>query len=375
MNHFLAKLVTCIIYPKEKRKQIRRVLYGLDTKFLIFSPVYLARILLNKVGKTDLLLAELNPFHMECLYSVYAYLKDKYPQIIVLATPENISLKMFPENVRCLPVYPWIVRFLDRFGYFNQVKAVFAGSYFVWKQNQTIEKYFSKFLMTGKPLSAIDHAPGKWSQVRSPYKNVHQFVLADFLSKIYSLPPLYTCLFPSETSKIKGGYKFLSVGVVGDQSRRDMDIYIEWLAQTPDNNSYVICSSIDKDYVKKLNKNNVRLFVRASFSQLFQCCREAVFLPFLIHEDDLGYYEQAISGNLNLALGFGLIPIIDKRLADLYGFTDAEATIYNGKSFFYQAIREAVNMPKSEILKKQEALRELKEKLTTKTMLEINKIV
>lgn len=375
MNHFLAKLVTCFIYPKEKRKQIRRVVYGLDAKFFIFSPIYLARILLNKVNKTDLLLVELNPFHMECLYSVYAYLKDKYPQIIVLATPENISLKMFPENVRCLAVYPWVVRFLDRFGYFNQVKAVFAGSYFVWKQNQTIEKYFSKYLSTGKPLSAIDHAPGKWSQVHSHYKNVHQFVLADFLSKIYQLPSLYTCLFPSETSKIKSDCKFLSVGVVGDQTRRDMDTYIDWLDQTSNNNSYVICSSINKDYVKKLNKNNVSLFVRASFSKLFQCCREAVFLPFLIHEDDLGYYKQAISGNLNLALGFGLIPIIDKRLADLYGFTDAEATIYNGKSFFYQAMSEAVNMPKSEILKKQQALKKLKEKLTTQTLQAINEII
>lgn len=375
MNHVFAKLITCFIYPKEKRKQIRRVLYGLDAKFFILSPLYLARILFSNTGKTDLLLMELNPFHMECLYSVYEYLKGKYPKIIVLATPENISLKMFPENIRCLPVYPWIVRFLDRFGYFNRIKAIFAGSYFVWKQNQTIEKYFSKFLSTGKSLSAIDHAPGKWSPVHSSYKNVHQFVLANFLSKIYSLPPLYTCLFPSETSKINSDYKFLSVGVVGDQTRRDMDTYIDWLAQAPDNNSYVICSSISKDYVEKLNKDNVNLFVRASFSQLFQCCREAVFLPFLIHEDDLGYYEQAISGNLNLALGFGLIPIIDKRLADLYGFTDAEATIYNGKRFFYQAMSEASSMSKAEILQKQKALKKLKEKFTAQTLQAINKII
>lgn len=61
MNHVFAKLITCFIYPKEKRKQIRRVLYGLDAKFFILSPLYLARILFSNTGKTDLLLMEPKP--------------------------------------------------------------------------------------------------------------------------------------------------------------------------------------------------------------------------------------------------------------------------------------------------------------------------
>lgn len=71
---------------------------------------------------------------------------------------------------------------------------------------------------------------------------------------------------------------------------------------------------------------------------------------------------------MNLALGFGIIPIIDTRLAQLYGFTDKEAIIYNGQSKFFDALNQASLLSEQEINKIQKALLSLRNKHIQKSI-------
>ena len=375
MNKLVAKAIASF-FKKEKRSHIRQMLYHFSILKFVQSVYYVLKILICCPRDRGIVI-EANPFHTECLYSVLSYLKAE-KEIIVFGDKEALSLGILdrcvdfpkPKSFFITPVSLWM---LDKLHFLNHCRFVFANSYLIWWAQTSVESFLNNYLKTGKNLLVIDHAPGKWTPVSSSRPNVHQFVLADFLSKIYPHPPLYACVFPQEKQKQKK-FLFLSVGVACDPKRRDMDSFLVWLKEHSDCQSCIITRDLsDKRIHEKIISlpNNTLLF-SPPFSVMFDYISQSVFMPFLIHGDNLGYYQTSISGNMNLALGLGIIPIIDKRLARLYGFTEKEAIIYNGQSELFNALNQATLLSEQQIKQMRRALLVLRKKCIQKSFSNIS---
>ena len=374
MNKLISRVIAGF-FKKEKRKRIRQMLYSFSISDFILSIYYVLKILLFCPNKGCFVI-EANPFHTECLYSVLSYLK-KEKDIVVLGHKEALSLGILDDcsdypKPPCFFITPVSLWLLDRFHFFDKSRFIFANSYLVWWAQTSIENFLTTYLETGKYLFAIDHAPGKWTNTVSDRKNVHQFVLADFLSSLYGHPALYTCIFPRQIKK-KKRFLFLSVGTACDPKRRDMDSFISWMEDHHHYQSCIITRDLSdchmRDRIRQLPNNT--LFLSPSFTEMFNAISSSVFMPFLIHGDNLGYYQTSISGNMNLVLGFGIIPIIDTRLACLYGFTDKEAIIYDGQTQVgvSNALARAALLSEQQIEKMRESLLALRDKYIQKSRL------
>lgn len=371
MNKLTSKIIAHF-FKKTKRKHIRQILYQFSISDIILSIYYVFKILLY-CPKQGYFIIEANPFHTECLYSILFYLKNK-KNIIILGDKKALSLGILdqcsdfskPKYFFITPISLW---FLDQMHFFNHSRFMFANSYLVWLTQSSIEYLLPEYLKTKKSLFTIDHAPGKWTNTISKRTNVHQLVLADFLSNIYGFPAIYTCIFPQQIQKSKQ-FLFLSIGAACDSKRRDMNSFISWMEEHRNYQSCIITKDLsDKNIYNRIKQlpNNTLLF-SPSFTEMFNSISQSIFMPFLIHGDNLGYYQTSISGNMNLALGFGIIPIIDTRLAQLYGFTDKEAIIYNGQSKFFDALNQASLLSEQEINKIQKALLSLRNKHIQKSI-------
>ena len=373
MNKLIAKILTCVIPFKQKRKQVRKFL--MDFSFLEFfqSIIYAFIILYNKKYHATHYLIELNPFHTECMYSVFHVLPENIKKsIIILTRKENIELKLFPQYVKTKTIYPYTIKLLDKFNFFEK-KSIFVNSYLVWEQQKTIEYYFKNFIKNNK-LYCIDHNPEPYSHLKIN-QNIKKFVLADFLSIRFNHPSFYACFFPENENIENTNKKFISIGFIRDQSRRDMDTYFHTLETNPNMFSYIVGTTTTK-YVSKLNTlNNINYLGRASFPDMFKALQQSVFLPFLIHDKTLGYYQQAISGNLNLILGFALIPIIDERLAKLYNLPPEACILYRGVSGFENACKDALKLTETEIRQKRICVQRLKLELSNKNKLALQHFI
>lgn len=376
MKRKTAKLV-CILIPHRKtRHRVRKWLETADIQSLLMTPCRILRILTAVRSHNRVFLVEANPFHIECMYSVYEHFHGQHEKVIILTTNQNIQKCMFADNVKIYCITPAVLSFLDRIKFFNRAKMVFVNSYFIWASQRTADTYFKNYIKTGRPLLAIDHAPNFYDWARPVPKNIHRMVLADFMSAKYGFPTFYAFSFPYTAEITTKDKKFISVGVIGDKSRRDMNSYLDILDKSPDMFSYIISAMIFPEYKQRLaGINNVSVFEQASFDTLFRCCRDSTFIPFLIHDESLPLYMDRITGNINLVLGFGLIPIIDKKLAPLYKINETTGILYNGAKELGDAIKRARLMTVDEIYKMRQNILNLANELRRANAETIDKII
>lgn len=381
MNSNIAKLLSCFYFDKTERKKIRNYLYSVDIKEVIKIPFYLYKIFIDqKKIKNAYCLFELNPFHIECMYSIYKYNKKKERNIIIFTTNKNIKRNLFnKDKYKIYIITPSVIKILDTINFFMDLDEIFVGSYFVWYPQKTIEYYFHNFLKKNKIIKCIDHDPTMHSSVIN--KNIKTFVLSDFLSTKFDKPYMYTFYFPkyknqpqyidnmSDSIKTNLKYqqekhskKLISVGVIGDQNRRDAETYLNILKANSSIFSYIIASDIYGSYKNKLNLQNIEYYCNAPFEKLFKCCQNATFIPFLIHGDIINNYSNRITGNINLVYGFNLIPIIDKDFATMYNLTDKEAILYSGEKELSDAIIYSQQMSDKKVDEKIKAI-SLKKKM------------
>lgn len=371
MKPFIAKIISFPIPHKKTRRQFRQWLENLD----FATPLRIIKIVCVRRHNT-IFLIEANPFHAECMYSVFKHFTENNQNVIILTTKQNIEKNLFPKNVKLYCIQPFDLRILDFIHFFNTAKSVFVNSYFIWKTQSTANKYFVNYIKKDKTLIAIDHAPNFYDYTLPVPENVYRFVLSDFMSKKYGYPVFYTFDFPASVNINVQNRKFISVGVIGDNLRRDMDSYLNILDTKPEMFSYIISSFIFPNYKIRLqNLKNIQVYEQASFSQLFECCRAATFIPFLIHDESLDLYKDRITGNINLVLGFGLIPIIDKKLATLYNITDDTGILYSGRKELNDAIERALHMPHDKIQQMRKNILKMAQNLRAKNADTMNAII
>ncbi len=361
-----------LIPHSKTRKKVRRNIKNFSIIGYVKNFIIAFKILRSKSTKRIALL-ELNRFHCECLYSIHSYLKSLDKEITIFTTKENKKLGIFSDE-KIITITPEIIKILDRFKYFNDFDFIFVGSYFIDKSEKTAEQFFPNYLKTNKKFLVIDHAPGLLTSEKSNFANVKKFVLAEFLSKKYNLPYIYTSIFP-EFKKFNRDYKkFISIGVIGRQTKRDMDSYINVIKKHKNIFSYLIASYIKKTYKPILNSlPNIEYHKKASFQKMFELCQKSTFLPFLIPINITDYFQRAISGSLNLSLGFQLIPIIDESTAKLYKFNSNNAIIY--KENLEEAMLKALSLDEKEIKKMQNSLLEMNNILKQKSQINLENVI
>ncbi len=376
MNRNIAKLITFPIPCRKTRHRLRKYLEKLDIDGVMFAPVRITKILISAHKKNTVYLIEANPFNAECMYSVYKHFNKNNKNIIILTTKQNIKKNLFAKNVKMFCIKPMDLRFLDNINFFKNAKLVFVNSYFIWDRQSTADKFFTNYIKTGRPLLAIDHSPNLYDYKSPVPENVHRFVLSDFLRKKYDFPAFYTFDFPKTANINIFDKKFISVGVIGDILRRDTDTYLDILESKPNMFSYIISGMIFPGYRERLNKiTNIKIFEQASFDELFKCCLKSTFIPFLIHDESLPLYRDRITGNINLVFGFGLIPIIDKKLAKLYNINNTTGILYNGKKDLARAVNDALNLSVEEILSMRQNILNLAAELHSANDKTINNII
>ena len=335
MHKTLARILSFPVFIKKHRKKFRSFLEDFHFSNFVFNIKQL--IVLSKIsGKNKIALMELNSFHLECLYSIYKYFDSSLQlkkEIIIFTTPKNIKLNLFSsKDVKIYAISPFVVKILDCFRYFNQFSFVFVNSYYIWEPHKSVEFYYKNYLKKS-PLYVIDHAPGVFSPIYSENKNIKKFVLAEFLSQKYKFPFIYTCIYPTKNTSKQKKYTFLSIG--NESKGKDIHSLIKFCEE----------NSISSCIIGPTSSKNQNIIYpgKVSFDDLFKYCYNSKFLPILIH-NDISYYLSAISGNLNLALAFPVVSIIDKRLGKLYGLSNEEAILYDGKKDFIRALQYALTL-------------------------------
>lgn len=142
------------------------------------------------------------------------------------------------------------------------------------------------------------------------------------------------------------------------------------LAHTHTAFSLTIVGSYDKSLYDTHNLGDrLRFTGYVSYDTLYaHACQSHFILPLLDasnpHHDR---YLYDFSGSLGLSYGFGIIPIIHSKFASHFLLTQENALIYDDNGLF-ESLRQALNMPKSHIQGKSQALRTLASRLHAQSL-------
>ena len=142
------------------------------------------------------------------------------------------------------------------------------------------------------------------------------------------------------------------------------------LAHTHTAFSLTIVGSYDKSLYDTHNLGDrLRFTGYVSYDTLYaHACQSHFILPLLDasnpHHDR---YLYDFSGSLGLSYGFGIIPIIHSKFASHFLLTQENALIYDDNGLF-ESLRQALDMPKSHIQGKSQAMRTLASRLHAQSL-------
>lgn len=112
------------------------------------------------------------------------------------------------------------------------------------------------------------------------------------------------------------------------------------------------------DYLSAIDR--VNFLGRVDFATMFHAVEQSNFLLFMLDPDNPAHeryiFNQA-TGSLQLAFGFGIVPVVCKKFAKAFGLTSEMAVIYDD-SVKTSGLTEAVRLTANEYRCKQNALME-----------------
>lgn len=109
-----------------------------------------------------------------------------------------------------------------------------------------------------------------------------------------------------------------------------------------------------------------------AYSDYYGRIRECEFILPMIDRSACqywAYYEDTASSTINLAIAFGVIPVVNKELAMIYGIEEA-CVLYEG-DLLELGMRQALELEPGERLEKRKHLREIRDRWYQKTKSEI----
>ena len=127
-----------------------------------------------------------------------------------------------------------------------------------------------------------------------------------------------------------------------------------------------------------MNRNvrkEIEITGRITFSDMFSRIDSSDFIAVNLFEREVKVFSSIrTSGAKQLSLGFLKPCIIEKAVADYYGFNEKNAVVYN-KGEFVQALERAVSMNETQYAEMVEALKELRDRIRESSLNNLRKIV
>lgn len=328
------------------------------------------------------LIIEFHRYHDEVLPSWYRAFHDIGYEVHVLTRKQNWIKNPFAWTDRpdkCLVFQPWQRYWLKKglpnvffFGYdvvvFNSVEPPFLLAAAKGFRGRVIASIHNAHLVTTDPL--YNEAARDKPQL---------FALADFIAKEYLGGPERT-LFPYYLSQRQpnpqpGTVRFCVQGNF-EYGRRNYPSLLQVLRRFKDegrrNFEVVFVGNVDPRDFEKFQKagevygvlDQLR-FVNGGlrYDEYFEHIAACHYLLALIEPGVPSldaYYRDSASSSMSMAIGLGVVPVMDRALAVLYGLEDIAVT-HDSEETLYGGMRQALELGDSKRVVRVRALEGLRE--------------
>ncbi len=108
----------------------------------------------------------------------------------------------------------------------------------------------------------------------------------------------------------------------------------------------------------EMNNSVINYCGRLRFDEMYKEIEKSCYLLFLLDpnvEGNKRYLRRVVTGSFQLALGFRIIPILDRTYAEAYGLNDNNAIIYEHNDLF-SGMRTAMQLKEEEYVSRQREL-------------------
>jgi hypothetical protein len=321
-----------------------------ENKFLNF---------LNETNHKEILLIEKYNYHGECLPGFIKYFLDLgYKNIDVLINNKlnkqnPLKLSFLQNKINILSYNTKLIEKFILLGICNFYKICFFNT-LEFGNNYKIRKYLYQKTKFKKLI--VFHELNNINKKDIYFFNI--IVLKKFNNNIpiYEVNPHYFGEYLYHNKSLITN--FITVGTTVS-FRKNFDILIECIKKLIKNNIVNfhvtiigkgnIGKKIKKISYKKNFSNYITITGRISYDKMYQYVSKAdFFLPLLDPDKHKKYITEKTSGSFQLVYGFNIPMLIEKKIADIYGFNNLNSVIYNTNNDFFNKIKYSINMRNEE---------------------------
>ena len=185
-----------------------------------------------------------------------------------------------------------------------------------------------------KSVYYVHHNTSYITEYFSDVKRNHNIMLGRFDNSIYINPHLFgNYTIPQKNDETV----FVSVGGINPKRKNHTALLhaIETLHNKGLNFKVLVIGSGRLRHLKKVVKQHIKLLGHINYKQMFNYVEQAhFFLPLLDanNADHTRYIKTQVTGSTQLIYGFRKIPVIHKKFAKFYGFSNTNCVIYDDLS-------------------------------------------
>jgi hypothetical protein len=336
----------------------------------------------TRYSPNSVLMIEPNPFHDEILPGFCYYFNKLGFNATILLLHRNYKAKVFHlyekrkrPKVLCIneKLINKVIKHSHKFDY------VLLSSNNILNpkvNNQLFHDLFMQYAKGKKGSFIIEHYY-QYQLLSIPQilqiNGMHVFALSEW--KNSDIPMLNPNYFGPKL--IKSKHKTLTFISVG---RRQYSILFDAVNKLiemgyVDFQVFVIGRYLSKSSFASNLPSQIKILGKLKFDALYHYLLQSdYFLPLLgTNEDDNVYLNGQTTGSRQLILGFNIVPLIQTQFAEVYNFDNTNAIVYDDSLF--EAMLQAINLPKEELLAKENSLRHLMEDVRNKSFNNLKSII
>ncbi len=373
MKKFIARLLTFLIFNRNKRRYFRNYLMHLNIQD--FCNLY--KFLKMKTRKNSVLLVEVNNTHGEVIGGYLKYFQDIGYNVDILVNPiivkENPFCRLDISNVFVFMSDFSLMKFFlasRKFYEYKHIILMSSAAYFycVNGMYMSVLNYYPQ-LRKHHSLFIVEHDLNDINRFneRSFCKQKHLITLGHFPQTVFASPLLFGSINITQKGKKT---VFICVGGI-QQERKDhqkLISAIKELVALKQNFKVVVVGKGKLENLPEEIRSYIEITGRLNFSEMFRYMEEADFyLPLLNPEnfEHNRYITTGVTGSAQLIYAFGKIPVIHPHFAPFYGFDNENAIISKDLT---KGMQEAITIDQQGYKKKQIFLMQLFERLKMESL-------
>ncbi len=308
--------------------------------------------------KTDrVLLVEFNDYHAECIPGFYKYLSDIGIDVDVLIN-EGAYKENALDMIDCQAVYHCDVELMAlmlQYMLMEQYKVViFNSNAFTWKGRwHTVLQEFPFLQDNIDKIYVLEHQMEYLN--RELLERGHVFVLTDKLPLDKRLIPVNCHWFGNRELLPRNKVtQFISVGAMIPMRRNFQMLLaaVTYLVDQGVKNFHIMVIGLGKlDSIDEKIRPFFSILGRIPYTEMYSEMKKADFFLTLLDPDNPEhdrYVSRGTSGSFQLIYGFSKPCLIEKKFAEVYGFSSENAIVYKENKNLGPAMLQAIDMKEAE---------------------------